>query len=348
MSRETSQWLNNNVLVGFTEQRGHAWHYKASEQGEEPNHYTKAIPVEDVRRRLFNWQAQEANVYVKVPLKQDDGNFFGDKEAFKIVDDRKAILRSDNNEILGMFKDSYQIHQYDEWLLNTVANIIDDSNLQIGSAGLLKGGGVAWVSVEMPETIKTKEGFPIRPHLLATTSHNGTLASTFKRVVTAVVCDNTLAGALGEQGSEFKTRHSKYSDSRIQSIRDAIGIVHSMADDVIAQIERLSSITVSQAEWDAIVDRLVPVGMEGDARPQAISRAQNKQEAIRHMYKYDERCAPWQGTALGALNTFNTFYHHATGKDESRVERNALNALNGKTDEFDRQVLEVIKDVVLV
>lgn len=347
MSKETSQWLNQNVLVGFTAQRGHAWHYKASEQGVEPNHYDGAIPVEDVRRRLFYWQAEASPVFVKAPILNDSGHHNGGTH-FKVVEDRKAILRSDNGDVLGMFKDSYAIHQYDEWLLNTVANIIDDSNLQIGSAGLLRGGGVAWVSVEMPETIKTKEGFPVRPHLLATTSHNGTLASTFKRVVTAVVCDNTLAGALGEDGSQFKTRHSKYSDSRIQSIRDAIGIVHSMADDVIAEIERLSSITVSNAEWDAIVDRLVPVGMDGDSRPQAVSRAQNKQEAIRHMYKYDERCAPWQGTALGALNCFNTFYHHITGKDESRVERNAMNALNGKTDDFDRQVLEIIKDVVLV
>jgi phage/plasmid-like protein (TIGR03299 family) len=199
----------------------------------------------------------------------------------------------------------------------------------------------------MPETISTKAGFEFRPHLLATTSHNGTLATTFKRVVTAVVCDNTLAGALGEAGSEFKTRHSKYSNGRIQDIRDALGIIHIMADEVSLEIERLSSISVVQSEWDAIVDRLIPVGTE-ESRPQAVSRAQNKQEAIRHLYKYDPRVAPWQGTALGVLQAFNTYQHHLSGKDDSRVERNALNALNGKTDDFDRQVLRILNDVVLV
>lgn len=341
MSRETSQWLNRNVLVGFTSKRGHAWHYKATEQGNEPNHYENAVPVEDVQRRLFHWKAVEAPVYVRVP----DSSVAG---GFKYIEqnDRKAIVRDDNFETLGLFKDSYMIHQYREWLLDTVANIIDDSNLQIGSAGLLRNGGVAWVSIELPENVTTKAGFDVRPHLLATTSHNGTLATTFKRVVTAVVCDNTLAGALGEEGSEFKTRHSKNSNGKVQSIRDALGIIHTMTDDVVSEIERLSSITVTQSEWDAIVDRLVPISAEGDARPQAISRATNKQEAIRHMYKYDERCAPWQGTALGVLNAFNTYYHHLSGKDESRVERNALNALHGKTDEFDRQVLRVMNDVV--
>jgi len=341
MSKETSQWLNQNVLVGFTSKRGNAWHYKSTDQGVEPNHYEQAIPVEDVRRRLFNWQAVEAPVFVQVPDNAGVNRYIEQTE-------RKAIVRNDTYETLGMFKDSYQIHQYDQWLIGTISNIIDDSNLQIGSAGLLRNGGVAWVSIEMPETVQTKAGFEIRPHLLGTTSHNGTIATTFKRVVTAVVCDNTLAGALGEQGSEFKIRHSKFSNGRIQDIRDALGIIHAMADEASAQIERLSSLTVTQAEWDAIVERLVPINVGEDARPQSVSRAQNKQELIRHLYKSDPRCEPWTGTQLGVLQTFNTWNQHYSGKDDSRVERNAFNALNGKTEEFDRQVLRTINDVVLV
>ena len=30
MSKETSEWLNQNCLIGFTNQRGTAWHYKES------------------------------------------------------------------------------------------------------------------------------------------------------------------------------------------------------------------------------------------------------------------------------------------------------------------------------
>ena len=38
----------------------------------------------------------------------------------------------------------------------------------------------------------------IRPNLLATTSFDGSIASTFKRTVTNVVCDNTREAALAE------------------------------------------------------------------------------------------------------------------------------------------------------
>jgi hypothetical protein len=133
----------------------------------------------------------------------------------------------------------------------------------------------------------------------------------------------------------------------VQSIRDALGIIHTMAEDFGAEIERLSSMVVTTAEWDAIVERLMPTVVGADARPQSVSRAQNKQEAVRHLYKNDPRVAPWMGTGLGVLQAFNTYQQHFVGKAESRVERNALNALNGKGDEFDRQVIRTLHDVVM-
>lgn len=62
MSRETLSHLNSQTLIGYTERRGHAWHYRADLQGAEPNHYPRAIPTADVYRRLFDWSAIEADV----------------------------------------------------------------------------------------------------------------------------------------------------------------------------------------------------------------------------------------------------------------------------------------------
>lgn len=338
MSRESMEWLNQNVLVGFTKERGTAWHYKAALQGTEANHYEGAIPIDDVKRRLFFWNAVEAPVFVKVP----------EGTGFKYIEqtDRKAVVRDDSWKTLGMFKEGYAIHQYEQWLLGTVSDIIDDSDLRIGSAGLLRDGGVAWVSIELPENVQTSVGFDVRPHLLATTSHNGSLATSFLTVCTAVVCDNTLTTALNEGGAKHSTRHSKHSGFKLQSVRDALGIVHTLADDIVEQIERLSALTVTNTQWDEIVNRIVPVDTGIDARPQTVSRAKNKQEEIRSLYLHDPRVAPWTGTALGVLNAFNTYSHHLTGKNETRVERNALNALTGKSSEFDQYVLNIMNEVV--
>jgi hypothetical protein len=63
-----------------------------------------------------------------------------------VIDDRRAILRSDDPPapVMGISGPGYQMHGYQEWLLTMVANILDDT-LAINTAGLLREGAIAWV-----------------------------------------------------------------------------------------------------------------------------------------------------------------------------------------------------------
>lgn len=327
MSQETLTWLNENTLVGFTEKRGDAWHYKASEQGEEPNHYLGAIPVEDVRRRLFNWRHVEAQVTATYTDSVGEQQVVTDPS-------RKAIVRPDTGAILGLFKDGYQGHHYDEWLLDQVASILDD-DLQVGSAGLLSGGGKAWVSVEAPENLTTPEGVEFRPHLLATTSLDGTIATTYKRVVTRVVCDNTAEAALREDGQQVKIRHSRYSTVRLAEARDALNVVYSIADDFAAEVKALCELPVSNGQWMKFLDLSFPI--EGKTG-RGLTVATRARDTYNRLYRLDERCAPWQNTAFGVLQTANTaLLHESRVHGGNRVERNQRLLLTGGVQEADKQ-----------
>lgn len=334
MSRETLEWLNTNTLIGFTDKRGHAWHHRAGAD----NHYPGAIPVQDVHSRLFGWTAEERPLYLSPGM---DGNVRLTTE----VPGRKAIVRSDNGYVLGIFKDGYQPHQYGEWLVDNVAAILDDS-LMIGSAGLLKGGAVAWVSVEMPDTLQTIEGVRFRPFLLACTSFDGSISTTYKEVVTNVVCDNTMSAALGENSATVKVRHSSKSLTRIQSVRDALGIVHKIADDFQAEVARLSEIKVDDVAWERIVKDAAPIP-EGPnlskGEKAAATRAHAKRDALMRLWRRDERVAPWAGTAFGAWQAFNTYGQHEQGvRGMSRQERNMLNAVNGAIETADADTVRRI------
>lgn len=343
MSSETLLYLNHHTLIGNVAKRGYnAWHYRADLQGAEPNHYDGAIPIDDVIRRLFTFKAVEMPVFVGIT--DDEGNIIRYAEQ----DDRKAIVRDDNHHVMGVFKSGYTPHQFQDILLTKVANIIDDNQLVIDSAGVLRKGAIAWVAVSMPDNVETSAGFPIRPYLLATSSHDGSLSTTYKQVYNAPVCDNTLFAGLAENGKQFKARHTSGSDMKIESIRQALDIMFTMTDNIVAEIERLSNISVSDAEWDAIVNRLVPVGEEGEVSNRSISMAQTKQGLIRNLYANDPMVTPWSGTALGVVQAFNTFTHHVQGSDKNRAERNAMNALNGRIQESDASVLAVVNELVLV
>jgi len=339
MSQETSAWLNTNTLIGFTRARGTAWHYRAEDQGEEPNHYPGPVPIEDVRRRLFHWQAVEGDVQSTVLL--PDG-------VVTIKDPtRKTVVRPDTQTVLGVFKQTYRIHQFDEWLLETVAQLLDD-DLSIGSAGLLKGGAIAWVSVEVPETITTPEGVAFRPHLLAAAAHDGSMSTSYQRVVTNVVCDNTMSAALREaegHGQRVRVRHSRHSLERLIEAREALGIVHTIADDFAAQVAELTSMTVSEGDWARFLDSLLPVPEE-DGRSRTL--AQNKREKLDRIYHDDPRAAPWNGTGWGVVQAVNTMVHHeSTVRGATRAERNTERAVTGEIDKLDRDTLDRLQAVLV-
>jgi phage/plasmid-like protein (TIGR03299 family) len=274
-------------------------------------------------------------------------SYLGEAGVTTLRDDtRKTVIRPDSGEVLGVFKTGFRIHDYNEWLITNVENLLDDSSLQIGSAGLLRGGAVAWVQVEVPETIDTPEGVSFRPFLSAATSLDGSLSSTYQTGAQVIVCDNTLSAALGDTASlRIKVKHSVNSLGRLSEVRDALGIVHKVADTFAAEVKALCELSVSDKTWSAFLDLHVELPKE-KGRGQTI--AITKQDALRRLYRTDERVAPWSGTAFGVLQAVNTFTHHlAPVRGGSRPDRNALRTVTGQIDTLDRTTMETLQKALL-
>jgi phage/plasmid-like protein (TIGR03299 family) len=347
MSQETSQWLNQNTLVGFTDKRGTAWHYRASDQGAEPNHYPLAIPVADVERRLFSWHFAEGDLSSTVLL-PDGVATIKDASRKTIVRPPKAFGPEDEGAILGVFKQGYQIHQYDEWLLEQVAFLLD-ADLAISSAGLLRDGAVAWVEISVPDTIVLPSGVAFRPNLLAATSVDGSLSTTYKRTVTNTVCDNTMAAALREGSATIKVKHSRYSTLKLADAREALEIVHSTADDFAAEVDKLTNTPVSDGQFAEFVNRVAPLpekDPEGKGK-RGMTLAVNKRAALDNLWNFDQRVAPWKNTAWGVVQAMNTGEHHVFNvRGMERAERNMLKAVTGGFDKLDAETRNVLAEVL--
>ena len=230
MSRETMKHLNTEILRGFTDKRGHAWHYSAALQGAESNHYAGAIPVADLHRRLFNFNVESRPLYVETA------------NGLTTVDGRVAWCRDDNDAVLGIHgSESYSGHAYGEWCVRNVENMVDDT-LNVASAGLLKGGAVAWVQIETPDNIETPEGVTVRPFILATTSFDGSIATTYKDGYTDVVCDNTRDAFMAEKTNVYRVKHTRNSRFDVLDARTALGILHANTDGFMAEIKALCAV----------------------------------------------------------------------------------------------------------
>lgn len=335
MSGETSAWLNNNIAVGFTDKRGTAWWDRAEDSKDDwTSHFTSAVP-ESVALGLlgrvqpelvtpeYNWRTVDA-----------EGN-----EIVKRMkaDDRGFVINKTDGSLLGSHSDGFAIHGYTEWLLETTNRIVGEG-LEIGQCGLLKNGAQAWVSFEFPDTIEYKrKGFePIgfRPQLMSTTALDGSLATTYKFVSTIVVCDNTRAMALRENGPVYRVKHTKHSAAKIANAREALDITYKMTDEFSAELATLLGTKVSTRQWDAFKELYVP--LDPNAAKRGVSMANSKRDMLNELYETDKRCAPWNGTAYGVVQTVNTWaQHEAIVRKVSRAERNMSNAVSGKIDDLD-------------
>jgi phage/plasmid-like protein (TIGR03299 family) len=350
MSKETLQHLNTMTLRGYRADWGPAWHYRPELQGREDNHYDGPVPVADVVRRLFNFRLEVRPVGVLVPASLETATTVspnGEPLAWVEQPDRRAITRNDTHAVLGMFKDGYKIHQYEEWLIDTVADLITSTrgDLGIESAGLLRGGAQAWVQVGVPETVHTPQGVSFRPHLLGVTSCDGSIATGFKRCVTLVVCDNTRDIALAETGEQVKVRHSRWSGFKLVKAREALDLVDTMVADFTAEVTALCATTVTDRTWRAFLDAHVEIAP--DATTRARGNAERKRDALTSLWNNDRRVSPWRGTAYGVTQAVNTYNHWERKVTRGRRdERNMANLIEGRTGKDDNDALRTLRRVL--
>jgi len=334
MSIDTSLTVPQSVVWrGFAEKGASIW-------ADSQSRFQGGIPVEKVRDELFGWEALEATLTATVL--DEDG-------AMQVaVPKHKAIVRSDTGAVLGIHgATSYTVHQYREWLLTQVANLLD-ADLAIAGAGLFRGGALAFVQIEMAETLQV-HGVEYRPYLTAATSHDGSIATTYTTGATVVVCTNTLAAAL-KSANRTKVKHTRNSGLAIADARSALEIVYQEAENFTEEVEALIAQRVTDEQWKTFVDAYTGLGVldkKGVTEGRSRTIAERKAADLRFLYTEDEKAAPWAGTAWGVLAATSTARHHLdTVRGMERGERNTMSMVMGTHQAADQKALTLLNQVL--
>lgn len=337
MSKETMKWLHENTLIGYRDELGDAWH------GDAGNHYDGIVPIERVEQ-LFSWTAESKPVFMD----------HGVEDGLQPIPGKRAIVHPDTNQTFAIVSDRYEIHQYREWLLEQVSALLDVSSgeLGIGSAGLLRGGGQAWVQVRPPETVEIG-GEEHLPWVLATTSLDASLATQYKGQRQRVVCDNTLAVGLRGGQAEFRVRHVKGNHLRLAEAREALEMLFKAQGEFEHEMEMLMNNAVTNQQFTDIVFELMPTpepvikdGKQTNRR--AINRVAADRQKLSELWVEDPRVAPWTNTEWGVLQAFNTWFTwERSGLEKEQAKARALrDGVDGTTAAFDRKVRGALEAVV--
>lgn len=319
MSNETSEWLNQNTLIGFTATDGNAWHW----DGISNNQYEGAIPLEDIEE-LFNrfrveFLTPTFNPHENSTEFQPDMVRVSD-EGFRAV----ARVHGDSVDVYNYVKGSYEIHQYNEWLLENVANLIDASagDLKYGSAIVLKNGAVAAVQVR-PTDMVMVGGDQMLPYILATTSHDSTIATTYKGCYGRVVCDNTLDMAMREVSSNYRVKHTKNSKLLVAEARQALDIIYTGMDEFQKEVERLMNTPLTTAQYADTINYMWPQPEEqldddgNVTNKRALNNWHRRFDEMWSLWRDDPRVGDYQGTMWGGVMAHNTWAQWSASERDS-------------------------------
>lgn len=325
MSKYTLDYLRNHTLVGDIAVNGLPWTARALNVTANDKRadgrkwlWDGAIPVARVREHLDGFAVTAYPlVWARPATDADSGEnvIVFDGEPFVLVTDlkRQVVADSATDRVHFTPKSGYVVHPFTETLVERTARIVGESmgDLHIDSVGVLADGGEAWVSIATGSLLTLPEGVDYYPHVLASSSHTGTLATSLQAVITMTVCDNTRLAALGEgkaNGTVTKARHSSKSAQRLtddeSEARTALGLMDSANAEFAAQVKNLCETTVTDDQWSAFLDALAPV--TEDSKPIAVTKAEKFRDEVSVLYRNDARNI-WQGTAFGALQAVNTF-----------------------------------------
>lgn len=264
-----------------------------------------------------------------------------EKKAIMVAGGRKipdmfATVRSDDQSVLGIVGDQYNVLQ------NADAFKFFDAVTQQGdavyeTAGSLFGGRRVFITASIPGLIRVGTGDDVlEQYLLLTNSHDGTSAVTAKLVTTRVVCNNTLSVALRERGTSVSIRHSRLMHDRLELATEVMGIANGRLQSLTEELNAFANHRMTDEQVRAFFNRTFGVKGVANDRQHADQEADVKDEKraipkLIELYESGAGAEMARGTLWGALNAvtewtshYRTYKQHEGGNDKADNKLNSL------------------------
>jgi phage/plasmid-like protein (TIGR03299 family) len=236
-----------------------------------------------------------------------------------------AVVRQDNNNILGVVGQSYTPLQNNK-AFEFFDPFIKSGEAMYETAGSLKEGKRIWVLAKMnkdPMVIKGND--IVEKYILLSNSHDGTMAVRAGFTPIRVVCNNTLSMAHSKGTSDLiRIRHGQNVETNVEKVREIMNLANQQFEATAEQYRFLASKQVNSEDLAKFV-KLVFTGPKYEEL-EKLGLNPNKQ-IIQNIIPLFEKgrgndMVGVKGTAWGAYNAVNEYLQYERGNDaDSRLDK---------------------------
>ena len=278
-----------------------------------------------------------------------------DQAVYKEVPKKQAIIREDNNSVIGIVGTKYKVVQNME-VFNALDTLVDAGDARYAAAGEFNGGSNIWMVLELPQGIEVAND-PHAAFLLVKTSHDGSSSVVIKPIIERLFCANQVNGliskgyARGTKGYNeytYRMTHTTNQELSIADIRNITNLTYTAIADyqLVAnnllnkRMTREQTINFFKAVWPlptTVEDKPYMLLTRGERKQQTIATdARAKAFAI---YTESETQENIRGTAFGAWHAVVEHAdHYATGG----ASRLAAATLSGRNDRVKTKALSLL------
>ncbi|MEC7119231.1 MAG: DUF932 domain-containing protein [Pseudomonadota bacterium] len=221
--------------------------------------------------------------------------------------DQKVLYRSDTLDALSVVSKSYKVVQPMD-ILEFYRDLTEQSGFELETAGVLKGGRKLWALARTGQSLLLKGKDVTNGYVLLATACDGTLATTAQLTSVRVVCNNTLAVALGQGSGAVKVPHSTTFDPI--AVKQQLGLSVSDWELFKSQLTALSGRKVKDSETHKYLVQVFSDPYASKDAPPINERAMNRALELFQGHGRGSRLASSQGTAFGLLNAVTEFVDH--------------------------------------
>lgn len=190
-----------------------------------------------------------------LPLMTEDGI---------VVPNRKAVVRSDNRDVIGVVGNSYVPIQNGESFAFLDA-VVAEGNVRYHTAGALGKGERIWLLAKLPGHIRVKNTEDVtEKFLLLSNSHNGSSALRVFFTPIRVVCSNTLSIAQRQgRGQGIAIHHKGDLAAKVRQAQEVLGLANQFYDDVQVKADVLAGHYPTTAQLKSYFETLYPDSPDG-------------------------------------------------------------------------------------
>ncbi|MDO3621714.1 DUF932 domain-containing protein [Ralstonia pseudosolanacearum] len=265
------------------------------------------------RQAGMDWRIEEAEVRFVSGMA---GSTLGSIHAFP---EQKVLYRSDTKAPLSVVSRRFQVVQPAE-IIEFYRDLVECSGYELETAGVLKDGKKLWALAKTGQSATLKGRDRVNGYLLLATACDGTLATTAQFTSVRVVCNNTLAIALGDSTGAVKVPHRSQFDA--QAVKRQLGIAVSSWDAFMARTKALSECKVNDTAAEAFFRRVLTYPATGANTPVPATN-DSAVKAVQELFAGRGKGADMvsaTGTAWGLLNAITEYtdHHRRARSDDHR------------------------------